>query len=187
MKENILSVSVDENEIFASRLITDNYVHLLRFANYYLGNCNYALDLVHDTFLAALQQSGKFGNKSSERTWLTSILKNKLLRHLRRNKKITFQDSNALAALWQKKLSEKTNALFDQPFSKKEFMRILCDGIYKLSEPARTVFILKYVHNENSANICIKLSLSNANFWVICHRSRRFIKNHLKSSGYSFE
>src|ERR1700733_7367456 len=35
-------------------------------------------DLVQDTFLAALQKTGSFEGRSSERTWLTAILKNKI-------------------------------------------------------------------------------------------------------------
>src|SRR5882724_10601070 len=38
-----------------------------------------AKDLVQETFLAALERADKFEGKSSERTWLTAILKNKIV------------------------------------------------------------------------------------------------------------
>jgi RNA polymerase sigma factor (sigma-70 family) len=38
-----------------------------------------AQDLVQETFLAGLQAMGRFAGKSSERTWLTAILKNKII------------------------------------------------------------------------------------------------------------
>src|SRR4051812_1279083 len=38
-----------------------------------------ARDLVQETFLAALERIDKFEGKSSERTWLTAILKNKIV------------------------------------------------------------------------------------------------------------
>ena len=38
-----------------------------------------AKDLVQETFLAALEKVDKFEGKSSERTWLTAILKNKII------------------------------------------------------------------------------------------------------------
>src|SRR5436190_19745027 len=38
-----------------------------------------ARDLVQETFLAALERVDKFEGKSSERTWLTAILKNKIV------------------------------------------------------------------------------------------------------------
>src|SRR6195952_3125827 len=38
-----------------------------------------AKDLVQETFLAALEKVGNFEGKSSERTWLTAILRNKII------------------------------------------------------------------------------------------------------------
>ena len=38
-----------------------------------------AKDLVQETFLAALEKVDRFEGKSSERTWLTAILKNKII------------------------------------------------------------------------------------------------------------
>src|ERR1700709_2963861 len=38
-----------------------------------------AKDLVQETFLAALEKVDKFEGKSSERTWLTAILRNKII------------------------------------------------------------------------------------------------------------
>ena len=38
-----------------------------------------AKDLVQETFLAALEKAATFEGKSSERTWLTAILKNKII------------------------------------------------------------------------------------------------------------
>ena len=42
-----------------------------------------AEDLVHDTLLAALKSVINYKEQSSERTWLTGILKHKVLDHLR--------------------------------------------------------------------------------------------------------
>ena len=38
-----------------------------------------AKDLVQETFLAALEKVNNFEGKSSERTWLTAILRNKII------------------------------------------------------------------------------------------------------------
>ena len=55
-------------------LITFSTFALLR-----INNENLAKDLVQDTFLAALAEASDILNgKSSERTWLTAILKNKI-------------------------------------------------------------------------------------------------------------
>ena len=43
-----------------------------------------AKDLVQETFLAALKGIGQFESKSTERTWLTAILRNKIVDHYRK-------------------------------------------------------------------------------------------------------
>ena len=44
-----------------------------------------AEDLVQDTLLAGITGLAEYGGKSSERTWLTGILKNKIVDHVRKS------------------------------------------------------------------------------------------------------
>jgi len=44
-----------------------------------INNEEQAKDLVQETFLAALEKVDRFEGKSTERTWLTAILKNKII------------------------------------------------------------------------------------------------------------
>src|ERR1700712_5717640 len=53
--------------------------YLYAFARVRIADEEQAKDLVQETFLAALQRVDKFEGKSSERTWLTAILKNKII------------------------------------------------------------------------------------------------------------
>src|SRR5258708_34380809 len=50
-----------------------DYLYSYAFAR--LGNEEQARDLVQETFLAALERTAQFKGNSSERTWLTAILK----------------------------------------------------------------------------------------------------------------
>jgi RNA polymerase sigma-70 factor (ECF subfamily) len=52
---------------------------LVRFAMLYLHDPHLAEDVAQETLLAALQGIGKFSGQSSLRTWLTGILKHKML------------------------------------------------------------------------------------------------------------
>jgi len=56
--------------------------YLFRFAVSRVRNEALAEDLVQETFLAALKQLHAFSNRCSMRTWLTSILKNKIFDHI---------------------------------------------------------------------------------------------------------
>src|ERR1700712_607895 len=53
--------------------------YLYAFTRARIADEEQAKDLVQETFLAALQRVDKFEGKSSERTWLTAILKNKII------------------------------------------------------------------------------------------------------------
>jgi RNA polymerase sigma factor (sigma-70 family) len=53
--------------------------YLYAFAVKRVSDEDLARDLVQDTFLAALQKVESFEGQSSERTWLTAILKNKII------------------------------------------------------------------------------------------------------------
>src|SRR4051812_49277272 len=64
--------------------LTTHGDYLFNFAVGQVRDANVAEDLVQETFLAALKAHDRFGRKSSERTWLTGILRHKIYDHLRR-------------------------------------------------------------------------------------------------------
>ncbi|MDH5627721.1 MAG: sigma-70 family RNA polymerase sigma factor, partial [Candidatus Krumholzibacteria bacterium] len=59
---------------------------LFRFAILRVRNEELAADLVQDTFLSALKARDGFRGGSTLRTWLTGILKHKIIDHYRKNK-----------------------------------------------------------------------------------------------------
>ena len=58
--------------------------YLLRYASLQLRDAGAAEDAVQDTLIAALEGLDRFSGKSSLRTWLTGILKHKIIDHMRR-------------------------------------------------------------------------------------------------------
>src|ERR1700712_4157044 len=69
-----------ENKLLNPRLWVDAHAdYLYGYTLSRLNDEELAKDLVQETFLAALQKVDKFEGKSSERTWLTAILKNKII------------------------------------------------------------------------------------------------------------
>jgi RNA polymerase sigma factor (sigma-70 family) len=168
-----------------TKLVADNYQHLIRYANYKLNSATHAVDLVHDTLLSAFNQLETFSNKSTERTWLTAILKNKIYRYLKRNSLFTYQGHDELNKMSCNANHGSLIHDFNQPMISKEFLNFLCKGVQQLTEPARSVFIARYIYNKSSEKICGDFDLSSNNYWVICHRSRDFIKRSLEQFGYT--
>jgi RNA polymerase sigma factor (sigma-70 family) len=56
---------------------SDNTPIIFNYAYQRIDDPELARDLVQETFLAALERMDKFEGRSSERTWLIAILRNK--------------------------------------------------------------------------------------------------------------
>src|SRR5262245_45727639 len=82
--------------------------YLLRYATLQLRDSAAAEDAVQETLLAALAGEASFGGRSNRRTWLTGILKHKIVDAIRRMSRET-----ALGAGDEEGASE-FDALFDE-------------------------------------------------------------------------
>jgi RNA polymerase sigma-70 factor (ECF subfamily) len=58
--------------------------YLFYYANSRISDTEMAKDLVQETFLSGLKAMNNFKGKASERTWLTSIIKRKVIDHYRK-------------------------------------------------------------------------------------------------------
>src|SRR5580704_4955588 len=80
MQDSTIDIAATEkHELFPDRWV-DNYAdYLYSYAITRINDEDLAKDLVQETFLAALERLGKFEGRSTERTWLTAILKYKVI------------------------------------------------------------------------------------------------------------
>jgi DNA-directed RNA polymerase specialized sigma subunit, sigma24 homolog len=63
----------------------DNYAdYLFNYTITRVNNADIAKDLVQDTFFAGLKSAKNFKGEASERTWLVSILKRKIIDYYRK-------------------------------------------------------------------------------------------------------
>ncbi len=77
-----------ENRMYDPETWMDLYGDFLyRFAMFRVRDSTAAEDLVQETFLAALGAYKNFNGHSTLRTWLTAILKNKSVDHIRKKAK----------------------------------------------------------------------------------------------------
>ena len=60
--------------------------YLFHYARLRVSNTQVAEDLVQETFLSALKSQGSFRGESQEATWLTGILKRKIVDYYRKNR-----------------------------------------------------------------------------------------------------
>lgn len=142
-----------------------------------------AEDLVQETFLSALKGLDGYKGEASEKNWLFTILKNKIIDHYR--KKATEQavmsmpDLNGAEDEWfteeggwvENKMPKDWHAA-ESPVERKEIQKIINWCKDHLKELQQHVFTLKYMEDLDSAEICKVLNISPSNYWVIIHRAR---------------
>jgi len=163
---------------------------LLGFAYARINRQEVAEDLVQDTFFSALKAQDTFRQDSSEKTWLISILKRKIIDYYR--KKSTQSELNVLDkdskdgfmshffeaegshdGHWTDAAAPKTwGGDFDTGVESEEFYNILQGCLGKLPEKWAAVFTLKNLDDLKSEEICKELGIAPSNYWVIMHRAK---------------
>ena len=162
--------------------------YLFRYAVMRLRDDTLAEDCVQETFLSAIKAIESYGGKSTERTWLTGILKHKIIDHFRRSVKETpineedvdpaafdglFNPEGRWKDHWNWSIKPTAwNVSPDAVFQETEFFKVLQGCLSKLPERVAGVFALREMDGLETVEICEILSLSASNFWVMMHRAR---------------
>jgi RNA polymerase sigma-70 factor (ECF subfamily) len=154
-----------------------------------------AEDIVQNTFLAALESLHRFESKSGPKTWLFSILKNKISDYYRQKYKQveSLSDIDGTDELFDKNGRLKApcssiqwstdEELLDNP----EFLQALHYCIAALPKKMSTVVGLKYLDGTDSQSVCQKLDISQTNFWQIMHRAKLLLKTCLENKWFRKE
>jgi RNA polymerase sigma-70 factor (ECF subfamily) len=146
-----------------------------------VGSREIAQDLVSETFLAGLKSKVNFKGEASERTWLISILKRKIIDHYRKinshkgkaEVRMTYNSDTDTEGDW---LEERVADPFDKTAEDTLVNSELGDAIYdcleKLPEKQAEVFKMKTILDYDTETICNELNITPSNLWVIIHRAR---------------
>ncbi len=158
-----------------------DYLYSYAFAR--LDNEEQARDLVQETFLAALEKIDQFKGNSSERTWLTAILKYKVIDVYRkknsglqteiveREPELEFFESDN--GHWKEAYYPQVLGVENSdPFANKELTSVLQKCLQKLPSLWYSVFAMKHMDELATEMICKELKVTPSNFWVIIHRAK---------------
>ncbi|MDI1309765.1 MAG: sigma-70 family RNA polymerase sigma factor [Methylotenera sp.] len=171
--------------------LNDHGDYLYRFALARLRDPHQAEDAVQETLLAAIK-SNSFEGDSSARTWLTGILKHKII-DLQR-KQIREQPLSDLIDLDASDTSmddffDKSGHWLDKPqtldmpenaLEQKQFLSILSGCIDKLPAKLAAIFMMRDVHEVENENICKELDITATNAWVMLYRARMGLRKCLE-------
>jgi RNA polymerase sigma-70 factor (ECF subfamily) len=145
--------------------------YLLRFALRKLRDHALAEDAVHDVLEAVLSGRAVFAGRAQLRSWLTAVLKNKIVDVLRRTSHHeTLDDDSAdgpghAVACPQPRPDEIAE-------QRQELARVLA-GIDRLPPTLRDALRLRVVEDRSTESVCAELGISEENLFVRVHRARK--------------
>jgi RNA polymerase sigma-70 factor (ECF subfamily) len=161
--------------------------YLLRYALSQLRDQQLAEEAVQEALLAALEGIGRFDGRSTLRTWLTSILRFKVIDIQRR-----LASERANVAIDDERLVEDHEAWLDEMFDEtghwrsppqawndpeaaleqRRFWEAFEMCLAGLPATASRVFFKREVLGEDTPVICKDEGITSSNCWVILHRAR---------------
>ena len=174
--------------------ITNHREYLLNVALGKVRNSTAAEDLVQETFLAAWKARNHFEGKSSERTWLTRILLNKIAdsyRSASRKPSIAISqlsgadqsDSDLFDALYLSRPGEaRANSAEPAAAAERaEFLDILEQCLDNVPEQAANAFRMRELQGLSTTDIADQLNITPNHLWVLIHRAKRSLRTQLEA------
>ena len=165
--------------------------YLYRFALARLKDPHHAEDALQETMLAAIKKNSYQG-ESAVRTWLTGILKHKIIDLQRKqireqpvsdiidldNSDTSMDDFFDQSGHWLDR--PQTLNMPDGSLEQKQFLTILDACINKLPAKLKVMFMLRDVQELDNENICKELNITSTNAWVMLYRARMGLRKCLE-------
>ncbi len=173
--------------------------YLLRVAQLQLRDTDLAEDVVQETLLAALSGSG-FSGKSTLKTWLTGILKHKIVDAIRRKQRspvaiaafgdldseLDVDEFDALFkenGAWESKPADWGDP--EAALDRRQFFDVMDLCLEKLPANTARVFIMREVMELDTEEICKELRITANNLWVILYRARMALRLCLEQNWFA--
>lgn len=139
-----------------------------------------AKDLVQDTFFAGLKSMKNFKGEATERTWLISILKRKIIDYYRKinsNKgkaevRMSFVSDEHEGDWLEERVADPFDKTAEDTLENSELGDAIYNCLSKLPEKQAAVFKMKTIEGMETETICNELNITASNLWVIIHRAR---------------
>jgi len=155
---------------------------MLRFADLQLRDRAAAEDAVQEALAAAFQQQERFQSRASLRTWVLSILKNKIVDTIRlRSRQVAtpVADDDSEIDGWFNENShwsaDTRPADWGNPeesLHNQRFWEVFEACLHRLPESPARAFLMREVMGFETDEICSTLAITTNNCWVLLHRAR---------------
>lgn len=160
-----------------------------------LHNATHAEDMVQETLLAAFQARASYSGRASEKTWLTGILKHKIIDFIRKQvRELTVDDINALSDAAE---DRGIDELFDargqwihppqdwgnpvKALHNQQFIETFEHCLGRLKPVHAQIFSLKELADQSIGEICKELDITATNCSVMLYRARMGLRHCLEN------
>jgi RNA polymerase sigma-70 factor, ECF subfamily len=169
--------------------------YLLRYAALQLRNPDAAEDAVQETLLAALSAQASFEGRANLRTWVTGILKHKIVDAIRRSSREQPLDeageesATEFDALfnerghWQEHPTAWEHP--DGALHQKQFLAALEACLAGLPKRTSQVFLMREHLGLETGEICKELGLTSTHCWVLLYRARMALRECLQKTWFA--
>lgn len=145
--------------------------YLVRFAQRRLRDPLLAEDAVHDVFEAVLSGRAVFAGRAALRSWLTAVLKNKIVDSVRRNAGLeSLDDSDREGGALDVECPQPRP---DQIAEQHQLLMLALKRIEALPPGLRDVMRLRVLEEQSTEDVCRELGISEDNLFVRLHRARK--------------
>ena len=169
--------------------------YLLRYAALQLRDSTAAEDAVQEALLAALAGETGFAGRANLRTWLTGILKHKIVDTIRRQSRErpvsdpeSGTDTGEFDGLFDRRGHWQAQPeAWEQPegaLGQKQFLAALEACLRALPERTAQAFMMREHLGLETGEICKELGITATHCWVMLHRARMALRLCLEKNWF---
>lgn len=174
----------------------DNYGDMLfSFVASRVSDKEVAKDIVQDVFLSAWKAREGYKGEASEKNWLFTITRNKIIDHYRKsaNNPVVSIDEDGENSFfdsennyhWTKDNKPKDWGVnYTDTIETKEFYKVLSGCKDGLQEQQQAVFVMKHMEDLSTKDICKVLNISSSNYWVLMHRAKLQLRKCIEKNWF---
>jgi RNA polymerase sigma-70 factor, ECF subfamily len=173
--------------------------YLYRYALLQLRDASRADDVVQETLLAAVESPDRFSGRSSLRTWLTGILKHKIIDVFRKQARehtvddpMGAESDEEFADLYFNKQDTDHWHSFptswgnpERSLEDKRFWEVFDQCSQQMPGQVARVFHMRELMGLETEQICQELGITPTNCWVMLYRARMNLRQCLETRWFA--
>ena len=164
-----------------SELIDIYRESLIFFANRYVHNLSVAEEIAEDCFVTLAVYPKRYNFKTSLKTYLFTIARNKAVDRIRKDRRISYVEDGTLEIL-----SEEYEQ-FENEIFKNEDKRILHSALSELKEEYYTVLHLVFFEEMSNDEAAVVMKKSKKQIENLIYRAKLRLREILLQRGLSYE